>query len=113
MTHTIDTLMALHDKAVDEATKYDEMCFNGYDIQPVLDARDSLRKALTEALTPSQKLLHIEYGTTNNEIRIKQLEDACKVALDALKNCYDVDSYPANGKTTQDYAIAKLQGALQ
>jgi hypothetical protein len=46
--------MALHDKAVDEATSYKQMCFNGYDIKPTLDDREALRAALTEALHAAQ-----------------------------------------------------------
>jgi hypothetical protein len=33
-------------------------------------------------------------------------------ALDALEQCYDVESYPANGKTIQDDAITALREAL-
>jgi hypothetical protein len=39
-------------------------------------------------------------------------DEALKLALEALKSCYDVDSWPADGSTIQDEAIAKCEEAL-
>jgi hypothetical protein len=72
MTHTVDSLMALHDKAVDEAIKYDEMCFNDYDIQPVLDASEALRTALTEALGFRQDWVDFENGRECGRLEVAQ-----------------------------------------
>jgi hypothetical protein len=37
---------------------------------------------------------------------------AMRAAREALANCYDVQSYPGDGKTVQDGAIAQLDAAL-
>ena len=38
--------------------------------------------------------------------------EVLKLALEALEICYDVDSYPADGSTVQDKAIAAIKKAL-
>jgi hypothetical protein len=90
-----------------------------------LNQHNQLMKALSEKVTlwdEVERLERLQFRqapcrrfceSTAYEIQIKQLKATCEFALDALKNCYDVDSYPTNGKTEQDTAIAKLQGALQ
>jgi hypothetical protein len=90
-----------------------------------LNHHNKLMKVLSEKVTLQaelERLTPLQFRqapcrrfceSTAYEIHIKQLKAACEVALEALKTCYDVDSYPANGKTPQDYAITKLQGALQ
>jgi hypothetical protein len=43
---------------------------------------------------------------------IDALREALADCVDALARCYDVDSYPANGQTTQDAALTKARRAL-
>lgn len=42
-----------------------------------------------------------------------ELLEAAKMAREALASCYNVIEYPANGKTSQDRAIALLDLAIR
>ena len=74
--------------------------------------RDCLRRAYRE-------ISRLQKATSPEPVAEKESEDdfnpvreALESAEDALANCYELQSYPADGKTSQDYALAKVRSAL-
>ncbi len=81
----------------------------------VEDARLSRAAAGAEAICVNELTAENEGLVTENNTLADQLGAllaAARQAVDALQRCYDVAEWPANGETTQDKAIVRLNAAI-
>lgn len=80
-------------------------CLRGDDLCEIAELRGEIARLKSQSTT--------EPTTTPPVDEFDETLDVLRAAEEALAGCYQVTSYPGDGTSSQDFALARVRGAIE